>query len=169
MLPRLALKGLPKHAQHRSRRHTCVVMHREALGLRCDLTLNGLILVKMKAVRHLGFVLLLLLSCAAPLMACVNPESEMTAAERACCRMMHDQCAQMGMPASHNCCAKVPPAVFENALKSNSVRFHPVAVLVFWTASFDILASDIVSWAWIHSPEHWPPKSPPVAITVLRI
>jgi hypothetical protein len=123
----------------------------------------------MKAARHLGVLLLLLLSRAAPLMACVTPESEMTAAERACCRMMHDQCAQMGMPASHDCCAKAPLAVFENALKSNPVRFHPVAVLLLWTASFNVLANDSVSHAWIHSPEHWPPKSPPAGITVLRI
>ncbi|MBB5060103.1 hypothetical protein HDF16_004839 [Granulicella aggregans] len=110
----------------------------------------------MKAFRHLGVALLSLLSCAAPLMACVTPESEMTAAERACCRMMHNQCAQMGMPASQNGCAKAPPAVFENALKSNPVRFHPVAVLVLRTASFNVSVNDNVGQAWIHSPEHLP-------------
>ncbi len=123
----------------------------------------------MKAIRHFGVILLLLLSCAAPLMACVTPKSQMTEAERVCCRMMHNQCAQMGMPASQDCCAKTPSAVFESALKSNRVRFQPVAVLVLWTSSFNVLANDGVSQAWIHSPEHWPPKSPPLGITVLRI
>ena len=93
----------------------------------------------------------------------------MTAAERACCRMMHNQCDQMRMPASQDCCAKVPHALFENALKSNPVRFQPVAAMVLWVASFDVLTRDSVSHSWIQNPEHWPPKPPPVAITVLRI
>jgi hypothetical protein len=93
----------------------------------------------------------------------------MTAAERACCRMMRHQCGQMEMPASQDCCAKAPPALFEDALKSNPVRFQPVAAMVLWVASFDVLTRDSVSQASIQSPEHWPPKSPPVAITVLRI
>jgi hypothetical protein len=73
------------------------------------------------------------------------------------------------MPASQDCCAKAPPAVFENELKSNPVRFQPVAAFVLWIASFNVLAQDSVGQAWLHSPEHWPPKSPPLAITVLRI
>jgi hypothetical protein len=123
----------------------------------------------MKTIRHFGVVLLLLLSCVAPLMACVRPEAEMTAAERACCRMMHNQCAQMGMPSSQDCCAKAPSSVFDNALKSNPVRFQSVAVTVLWVASIDAFAHDNASQAWIHSPEHWPPKPPPVGITVLRL
>src|ERR1700730_8228108 len=125
--------------------------------------------MQMRIVRHFGVILLLLLSCAAPLMACVTPEDQMTAAERACCRIMHNQCAQMGMPSSQDCCAKAPRAPLENAIRSNPVRFEPVAALVMWVASFHVLAQDSVSQAWIQNPEHWPPKSPPLSITVLRI
>ena len=93
----------------------------------------------------------------------------MTGTERACCRMMHNQCDQMGMPASQDCCAKAPSSVFENALKSDSVRFHPVAAIVIWVSSFDLLTRESVSTAWIQSPEHSPPIPPPAAITILRI
>lgn len=123
----------------------------------------------MRIVRHLGVLLLLLVFCAAPVMACVTAESNMAAEERACCRMMHDQCGQMEMPSSQDCCAKAPSVPLENAMQSNPVRFHPVAALVLWVASFHGLAQDSVRQAWIQSPELWPPKSPPVAITVLRI
>lgn len=123
----------------------------------------------MKTIRHLGVILLLLLSCAAPLMACVSPEAEMTAAERACCRVMRNQCGQMEMPVSQDCCAKAPPAIFENALKSNPVRVQPVGAIVLWVAAFGELTRDSASHASNQSPEHRPPKSPPAAITVLRI
>jgi hypothetical protein len=125
--------------------------------------------MQVRNLRQFGVILLLLLSCAAPLMACVTPEAQMTAAEHACCRIMHNQCAQMGMPASEDCCAKATPAAFENAIRSNPDRFKPVTALVLWVASFHVLAQDNVSQTWIQSPENWPPKSPPVAITVLRI
>jgi hypothetical protein len=125
--------------------------------------------MQMRAVRHFGVILLLLLSCTAPLMACVTPEAQMTAAERACCRVMHNQCAQVGMPDSQDCCVKAPPAPLENAIRSNPVRFKPVTALVLGVSSFHVLAQDNVSQTWIQSPEHWPPKSPPGAITVLKI
>jgi hypothetical protein len=83
--------------------------------------------------------------------------------------MMHDQCGQMEMPASQDCCAKAPAVPLENAMKSNPVRFDPVATLVLWVASFHVVAQDSVTQAWIQSLEHCPPKSPPIAITVLRI
>ena len=124
---------------------------------------------EMKIFRHFGVFLLLLLSCAAPLMACVIPEAEMTAQERTCCRMMHNQCDQMRMPDSQNCCAKVPSSVFENALKSDSVRFHAVAAIVIRVSSCDLLTRESVSPAWLQRPEHSPPKPPPTAITILRI
>jgi hypothetical protein len=123
----------------------------------------------MRTVRHFGVILLLLLSCAAPLMACVTPEAEMTAAERACCRVMRNQCGEMEMPVSQDCCAKAPPAVFETALKSSPVGVQPVGAMVLWVDAFDVLTRDSASQASIQSPEHSPPKSPPVAITVLRI
>jgi hypothetical protein len=123
----------------------------------------------MRAVRHFGVILLLLLSCAAPEMACVTPDAQMAAAERACCRMMHNQCGRMEMPVSQDCCAKAPNALFDSALKSNPVKFQPVEAMVLWVASFDVLTRDRASQASFQSPEHWPPKSPPAAITVLRI
>jgi hypothetical protein len=123
----------------------------------------------MRAVRHFAVILLLLLSCVAPVMACLTPDAQMTAAERACCLTMRNQCAQMEMPVSQDCCAIALPSLFEHALKSSSVRFQPVVAMVLWVASFDVLTPESVSQAWIHNPEYWPPKSPPAAIAVLRI
>jgi hypothetical protein len=54
-------------------------------------------------------LVLLLVSCLAPAMACVVSNAEMNTEERACCRMMKNQCEQMdNMPASHGCCQKTP-------------------------------------------------------------
>jgi hypothetical protein len=123
----------------------------------------------MRAVRHFGVILLLLLSCLAPVMACAAPDAQMTAAERACCRMMRNQCSQMEMPVSQNCCGKAASAFLDTALKSNPLKFQSVATSALSVAAFDVLTRDRASQASIQGPEHWPPKSPPAAITVLRI
>jgi hypothetical protein len=126
----------------------------------------------VKALRQFGAALLLLLSCAAPVMACLAPDARMTAEERACCRVMSAQCGQMAMPASHDCCTKAPNAVLDGALKSNTVQVRPDVCTVSWVASLDVLTvlvQEQSSQGWIQSPQHWPPKSPPAAITVLRI
>jgi len=123
----------------------------------------------VKALRQFGAALLLLLSCAAPVMACLAPDAHMTAEERACCRVMSAQCGQMAMPASHDCCTKAPNAVLDGALKSNTMQFQPDASIVMWAASLTVLAQQETNQGWMQSPEHWPPKSPPATITVLRV
>ncbi len=54
----------------------------------------------MRAFRQLGVLVLLLVSCLAPAMACMAPEAQMSAQEHTCCRMMKNQCGQMEMKAS---------------------------------------------------------------------
>jgi hypothetical protein len=97
------------------------------------------------------------------------PDAQMTSEERACCRMMKSKCGQMEMPASHGCCKKAPMSVHDNALKTESVPFHPAALVAIWVSSFDLLAPQDASNGWVQRPEHSPPKSPPSAITILRI
>jgi hypothetical protein len=84
----------------------------------------------MRIFRQFGVLVLLLVSCLAPAMACMVPNAEMSTQERACCRMMKNQCGQMGMPVSHGCCQKTPPSVHDNALNTKAVTFQPILVLV---------------------------------------
>ena len=93
----------------------------------------------MHIFRQIGVLVLLLVSCLAPAMACMVPNAEMSTQERACCRMMKNQCGQMGMPASHGCCQKTPPSVHDNALDTKPVTFHPVVVPVIWLAAPELV------------------------------
>jgi|ERR1035441_4205253 hypothetical protein len=123
----------------------------------------------MNPLRHLGTILLLLLSCAAPIMACFAPDAQMTAEERACCRMMQNHCDQLAMPASHDCCLKAPIAIPEAALQSTKLKFRLEATTAVWATSLNASQANNASQSWTQDSEHWPPKSPPAAIDILRI
>jgi hypothetical protein len=123
----------------------------------------------VKSLRQFGAVLLLLVSFVAPAMACMAPDAQMTVEEQACCRMMKSQCGQMEMPGSNDCCKKVRPAVHDNALKTDTVSFHPAVFVTLWVSSFDLLAPQAVAEGWLPRPEHSPPKSPPSIISSLRV
>lgn len=124
---------------------------------------------QVKSLRQFGAILLLLVSCVAPAMACVAPDAQMTTEERACCRMMKSLCGQMAMPTSHGCCKKAPTDDHDNALKTETVSFHSAAFVALWVSSFELLSPQGASNGWIQRAEHSPPKSPPSAITILRI
>jgi hypothetical protein len=123
----------------------------------------------MRVLRQFGVLVLLLVSCLAPAMACMLPDAQMNAQERACCHMMKDQCGQMGMPASHGCCQKTPPSVHNNALDTKTVTLHPVAVTTVWLAASELLNPTTAVVGWVESPEYSPPKSPPSTVSILRI
>ncbi len=124
----------------------------------------------MTFLRQFGAILLLLLCCVAPAMACMAPNAEMTFEERACCRMMKNDCGQMmDMPASHDCCKETPKTVGEAALKTDTVTVHPLMFAVLVAASFDLINPQDAIVGWVQSPEHSPPKPPPSCIAVLRI
>jgi hypothetical protein len=97
------------------------------------------------------------------------PDAQMTVEEQACCRMMKSQCGQMEMQGSHDCCKKAPPTVHDNALKTDTVSFHPAVFVTLWVSSFDLLAPQAVAEAWLPRPELSPPKSPPSIISSLRV
>jgi hypothetical protein len=123
----------------------------------------------MKAFRQFGVLVLLLVSCLAPAMACMVPEAAMSTQERACCRTMKDQCGQMAMPASHGCCQKTAPAAYDNALDTKAMNFHPVAAPVIWLAAFELVNPASSVTRWLERLEDSPPKSPPSTISILRI
>jgi hypothetical protein len=123
----------------------------------------------MRVFRQFGVLVLLLVSCLAPAMACMVSNTEMNTEERACCRMMKNQCGQMEMPSSHGCCQKTPLGVHDNALDKKPVTFHPVIAPVVWLAAFEIVISPSTVIGWVEHPEYSPPKSPPSANSILRI
>jgi hypothetical protein len=123
----------------------------------------------MRAFRQFGVLVLLLVTCLAPAMACMVPNAEMSTQERSCCRAMKNQCGQMGMPASHGCCQKTPPSVHDNALDTKVLTFQPVVVPVIWLAAFELVNPTTTVIGWVEHSDYSPPKSPPATISILRI
>lgn len=123
----------------------------------------------MKAFRQFGIVILLLVSYLAPAMACMLPGVQMTAQERACCRMMHGQCEQMGMPASHGCCQKAPHSALDKALVTKTTNNHPVVVAVVLLMTHEWLQPSVISAERINRAGNSPLQFPPGSNSVLRI
>jgi hypothetical protein len=123
----------------------------------------------MRIFRQFGVLVLLLVSCLAPAMACMVPNAEMSTQERACCRMMKNQCGQMGMPASHGCCQKTPPSVHDSALDTKAVMFQPILVPVVWLAAVELVKPTSTVIGWVEHADYSPPNSPPSTISVIRI
>jgi hypothetical protein len=123
----------------------------------------------MRAFRQLGALILLLVTCLAPAMACMVPGAEMSAQERSCCRAMNNHCGQMGMPASHGCCQKAPPSVHDNALTTRAVALSPVATTAMWLTAYKALPLPSMVVGWVGSPDYSPSESPPTAVSILRI
>lgn len=123
----------------------------------------------MKVLRQLGTWVLLLVSFATPAMACMTPGAQMTAAERACCRMMQNQCGQMEMPGSNRCCQKVQPSVYESALSEGSFVVHTVSASVVDLTSSQLAYQISPTAAQVEHLDSSPPESPPSTISILRI
>src|SRR5260370_37995048 len=124
----------------------------------------------MRALRQFGVLVLLLVSCLAPAMACMVPDAQMNTEERACCHTMKNQCGQMdNMPASHGCCQKTLPSVRDNALDTKTVTFYPVVAPVIWLAAFELVNPNAGVTGWVERSDYSPPKSPPATIFILRI
>jgi hypothetical protein len=122
----------------------------------------------VRVIRQLG-VLLLLLSFIAPGMACALPSAEMTAPERACCRMMKNDCGQMEMSATQGCCRKLANSSDQKAIQVRPAAFHPASVAVMWLAAWELTYRPPIHRDWIRHPEAPASESPPGNITVLRI
>ncbi len=123
----------------------------------------------MRALRQFGVLILVLASCLSPALTCVVPAAQMTTDERACCRMMQDQCGQVEMPASHGCCHKALPSVYDSALDTKAVALHPNVVPTIWLAVSQLGSPASSVTGWVEHSEYSPPKSPPSTISILRI
>jgi hypothetical protein len=125
--------------------------------------------VRMKGLRQFGVLVLLLVISLAPAMACMVPDAQITSQERACCRTMSSQCGQTEMPAAHGCCQKTPASLYDHALDTKTVEFHPVVVPVIWLAASELVNPIAAVTAWVERSDHTPPKSRPSTVSILRI
>ncbi|WP_348269658.1 hypothetical protein P8936_15080 [Edaphobacter paludis] len=83
--------------------------------------------------------------------------------------MMKNQCDQMEMPGSENCCQKSPPSVHDNALAAQSMTFQPVIIPVVWLGAPELLNPVSTFAGWVEYTDYSPPQSPPSTISILRI
>jgi hypothetical protein len=120
-----------------------------------------------------GVLVLLLVSYLTPAMACMVPHAQMSTQERACCRVMKDQCGQMEMPASHGCCQKIPATVHDHALDTKldtkAAAFHSVVAPVIWLADPELVNPTSSVSGWLEHPDYSPSNSPPSTLSILRI
>ena len=122
----------------------------------------------MRILRKFGVILLLTVSSLTPAMACMLPAAQMTAQERACCRMMHNQCDQMGTSMSHDCCLKVPQA--SSAVPTTKAEpLHSVAIPFNSLITSELLNPFSISASWVEHHDYSPPQSPSSTISILRI
>jgi hypothetical protein len=115
-----------------------------------------------------GVLILGLLIGAGPIMACMLPDAEMTAAEKACCREMAGDCGKDMQTSSHSCCKTVVSKENPALLVSSHKAQHPTFVFVEIPASPQIGAHQSRELA---HPErsHSPPLFPLSSIQILRI
>jgi len=123
----------------------------------------------MRALRQFVALVLLLTSLLSPAMACMTPDTPMTAEERACCRMMNYQCGQMQMSNSSGCCQKAPSNAYDTALDTKAAAFHPAVLPAEWLGALQLVNPDSSVAGWGEHRDCSPPKSPPSTISILRI
>lgn len=123
----------------------------------------------MHILRQVGVLVLLLVTCLAPAMACMVPDAQMSAQERACCRTMSSQCGQTEMPTSHGCCQKTPASIYDKALDTKTVALDPVVAAAVYLAVFEFLTPTSITTEWVERPNFSPPQSPPSSVSILRL
>ena len=122
----------------------------------------------MRLISKFASGLLLVLLLGLPVMACLEPEAEMTAEESACCEQMANQCGDMDNSSGHSCCTKV--------VQRSSPALTSVRVELMHSSLITALPSEQLSNASLLFPidarvfaSYSPPESPPADISVLRI
>lgn len=123
----------------------------------------------MRILRQIGVWVLLAVSSLTPAMACMLPGAQLTPEERACCRMMHEQCGQMEMHGAPSCCHNVSSSAFDSAQVTKADTPNLFSASVIWVALSDLPNRVSSSIERIEQHDYSPPQSPPSAISVLRI
>jgi len=110
-------------------------------------------------------VLLIIAVIAAPVMACMVPDRQMTAEEQSCCKKMAHNCESSVMPASHSCCQHPVARHSANVL---SIRAGDIALCMAALVETPFSPAISMSRGTAHAFES-PPESPLKITTVLRI
>jgi len=130
-------------------------------------------LVMLKLSIKVGVSALALVLTALPVVACVLPGAEMTAAERECCKRMAEQCGDMGMPKSHPCCQPTASPADLHALKtfSSSSQDHLSLVVLHGLpiVAQTVKCLSLTPMACQVSYTHSPPGLGSQTTTILRI
>jgi hypothetical protein len=120
----------------------------------------------VKRLRQLAALLTLSFTFGLPIMACLVVATEMSAAERECCKHMAQECGSMNMPSSHSCCqTEVRQA--SPMLHVEPAHFVP-QLAVAMTVSVPAI-SPVDSFHALSAERHPPPESPPGSSSILRI
>ena len=123
----------------------------------------------VRFLRQLALIFVLLLSSAAPLMACMQADAQMSASERSCCQMMRNHCGDMQMPVSHGCCHRTLHGAGQTALHAKSVAPPPLTTIVVNLPASALLMPGSVSSKRVERGQYSPPKSPPSSVLILRL
>jgi len=120
----------------------------------------------VKPLRKIVGVLMMGLVFGSPVMACLVPDAEMSAAERECCKHMAQECGSMNMPSSHSCCETEvrQAAPMLHVEKAQAAPQVTAAIIVTSPAVAEIRPFHLTS-----SETHSPPESPPSSTSILRI
>ncbi len=109
--------------------------------------------------------LLLLLSAAAPMLACVT-DYAMTPQESACCRAMHGDCGNM---AKMGCCVKKIATDEHPELATSAPAIHLCWVVLAFFAPLAVSEPELLFVSANVPPQHSPPGLVIVRTTNLRI
>ena len=132
-------------------------------------TVNAYYLYVQSCLRQFGVIVVLLMLGLAPTMVCLTSESQMSEQERACCRMMKNQCDLAGMSASHGCCKQTSVSAHGYAIESRTTSLRLVSVAAIDLDYFELLPAHYLRTGWVDRPEYGPPESPPTTAAVLRV
>jgi len=112
---------------------------------------------------------LLLMMLGVPAMACVIPDAQLTAAEKACCRQMAHQCSKMKMPSGQSCCETTVKPQQSAMLKPASILSdHPIVVDIAPVA-MAAAPEPVQAYSTIRALRHPPPGAHAPTIEILRI
>jgi hypothetical protein len=103
---------------------------------------------------------------ASPLMACLLPDSTLTAEEHECCRRMAGKCGEM--PSSHSCC-KIAIRDTDQYLSNSRTLLVAPAPLTIACLPVKIGLPEHISLFVSLAGAHAPPESPPLRTSILRI
>ncbi len=109
--------------------------------------------------------LLLMLSAAAPMLACVTDQA-MTPQESACCRAMHGDCGDM---AKMGCCVKKIATDEHPQLATSAPAIHLRWVVLAFFAPLAVSEPELMFVSANVPPQHSPPGLVIVRTTNLRI